>query len=411
MKILIKVLKLIFKRSNDLLQRCCQDDVKMKSPKSKQAELAELFSMVRRPLEGYIDLSKNENQYGPSDDCMAVLKMYRKEDLLRYSRGEMEVLKEKLSKYLNVDPSSVLVANGGVEIVRELFRSVKRITLPEESWSYYWQVCKKSDIPYASYRIWTPHAYWHYDGTTIVDAVMKEKGKNPQILLICSPNNPTGNQIENDVLNEVLEKVSDSILVVLDEVYTEFTGNRRGHLDLLRDHENLIILRSFSKYFALAGLRLGYLVCNEKVMKRVGFFDYSETFQEPFYLRIEVIKQMVAAAAFTKDSQKYYEEKSENIKQDRKKLLRILEAFKDEGWCAYDSEANFVLVYTPKHKTELAESMKRHRIKIKSVLSSPYLRKDLFKSYVRISIGTSEQMKTLANALNELRVNGPRHST
>ncbi len=202
--------------------------------------------------------------------------------------------------------------------------------------------------------------------------------ERPKLVFLCSPNNPTGNSLSREIVQKVAESAE---YVVLDEAYVEFSGN--SMLDMVRDFDNLIVLRSFSKFFALAGMRVGYAVCSTEIAEAI------EKVRLPFGISHPAVETAIAALR----SIDYYREIRDKIVAEREKLIENLK--KIEWLEVYPSDANFVLVKAKKEGVVEKLAEKGFIVRDASVIGLEGL-------HIRITVGKPEENEMLIEALKEI---------
>jgi len=203
--------------------------------------------------EGYIKLASNENNFGPSPKVTEALRaLSDKTHLYPYRTEEV---REKVARYVGVGKDNIILGNGSDELMDMLVKVYKGpVAGSYPTFSEYPIVAGAVGAKYVEVKL---EDDFTFDGRKF----LKKAGKS-KLLFLCSPNNPTGLSIPDDELMPVLDSGK---IVVLDEAYFEFSDKTR--VKLLADYENLIILRTLSKAFALAGLRVGYAVAGEGVTR------------------------------------------------------------------------------------------------------------------------------------------------
>jgi histidinol-phosphate aminotransferase len=206
--------------------------------------------------------------------------------------------------------------------------------------------------------------------------------KQPDVTIICSPNNPTGCVIDDDALRALLE--ASRGLVVIDEAYHEFAG--RSVVPLLNDHDNLIVLRTFSKAMAVAALRIGYLLASPALVREIG--------KAVLPYNVNVFSQIAAEVAM------------ENYDQELRPLVREIVSERDrlfaelrkiDGLQPVGSEANFILVKSATDPTRIFTDLLARDVLIRDVSGYPML-----SQYFRFSVGTPEQNDYVVNAIREI---------
>jgi len=316
--------------------------------------------------EHVIQLASNENPYLPPENVLKAIKENMFE-INRYPYPYYSELKKMISEYTGVEDSQIAVSNGASDLIRlvtdlivEPFDSVY-IPMPSYTMYLMFSMLRDANVitdVFDGYRV---------DGCY-------SRGK---LAFLCSPNNPTGNVIEKKVIKEFLENFE---YVVVDEAYAEFQGD--SCIDLLEHFSNLIVLRSFSKFFALAGMRIGYAIANEKIAQGI------EKIRNPFSIsRLGCITAIEALKSLD-----YYKKISEMIISEREKMKKELE----RRFFVYPSSANFILV---KHNVKgLVDKLEEQRILVRDVTGL----EGLNGYHFRVSVGLPEENSIFLKAVDEL---------
>jgi histidinol-phosphate aminotransferase len=216
-----------------------------------------------------------------------------------------------------------------------------------------------------------------------VDAILKKADKETSLLFVCSPNNPTGNQFREADIKRLLQEFNG--VVVVDEAYADFA--RYSVINWVRDYENLAVLRSFSKAFGLAGLRLGYLVSNSTLVK------YVQRVMDPF--NVNVITQQLITSAL--QNWNYFEERINFVINEREWLMNNLT--KVDGVTPYPSDANFILFKIT--KSNLTSAIVKERLENRNVLVKDRGHLPLLENCIRVTVGTRNMNETFLSALKE----------
>lgn len=336
-----------------------------------------------------IYLDRNENHYGPAPKCFKVLSKPNFNKLSSYSRdfsrGVKSRLSERLAKEFDIDESRVLLGYGGEDILKQVVHchlsKGDKILIPAYSWWYYKAIAEEVEGIKVEYPLIKGDTTFYYDVEEMIRLVNTEK---PKMVFVASPNNPTGNAIDLSELQRFLDSCTDSVVVV-DEAYTVFANTDKTYVKALVDkYSNLLIIRTFSKYFALAGIRIGFALMGQNLAR---FSKFSAR-----YLGYNRLSERIALAAL--DSPEYYEEM-------RLKMLADIDMFFNEfnklqGFTAYKSLANFILVEIP---SQIKVPLKNHLLSKGLVVK--FMDEDNLQSHIRISIGTPEENQMLMEAVKE----------
>ena len=334
-----------------------------------------------------IYLDRNENNYGPAPACYEVVKTASEDLFYQYStdykKGMKSILSGRLSKIFDIPENRVLLGYGAEDLLKQVVQchlsKTKKLMIPSHSWWYYKEIANEVNGINVEYPLVESEDSYTYDIEKLLAIYNAEK---PDIVFISSPNNPTGNSISDEDLIKVLDYLSDSV-VVLDEAYWLSDNNQRA-AELVNKYQNLIIIRTFSKLYALAGIRIGYALVGEsfKLLSKMS----------NRYLGYNRISQRIAIAAL--DSANYYEDLAEKMAEDRKKIYNELNPL--PGFKVFKSDANFILVKIPlSMMTPLNSFLRQKGIIIK------FMNEERLNSHMRISLGTQGQNNLAIKAIKE----------
>ncbi len=204
-------------------------------------------------LEGIL-MDANENSLG------SVVKDEKNLELNRYPDPNQNKLREKLSEYLGVESNKLFFGVGSDEIIDLLIRifcepKKDSVLIPQPTYGMYQVACEINDVKVIEVPL-------EKDFQLDVNRTLKAVQKNTKIIFLCSPNNPTGNLLTRKSILQILNKFKG--IVVIDEAYIDFS-EKNSSVKLLDKYENLVITRTFSKAWGLAGLRCGYSIANESI--------------------------------------------------------------------------------------------------------------------------------------------------
>ena len=251
--------------------------------------------------------------------------------------------------------------------------------IPAYSWWYYKEIANEVEGINVEYPLIKGNDSFHYDIDRMMKLIAFEK---PKLVFISSPNNPTGNSIALSDLYTILEKINQTI-VVLDQAYW-YSNNNEDIIELINQFPNLLIIRTFSKYFALAGIRIGYGLIGENLTKLAKLSNR--------YLGYNGISEKIAIAAL--DSSNYYKNITTKMNEDKKRYYAQLGEI--PGWKVFKSDGNFILVEIPAdQRAPLQKYLKNKGLIIK------FMNEEVLNSHLRITIGTQEQNSMLLTAIYE----------
>ncbi len=344
---------------------------------------------MRSDTQDIINLDRNENLYGPSPRCFEALQSLGIEELSIYSRdftrGVKSRLSERLAAELRIPETQILLSEGSEDMLKQIVHCYlgpgEKILSPAQSWWYYQKVASEVGGETVTYSLKEGPDTFYYDIDEIVELYRKE---SPRVVLIASPNNPTGNSFPDSDLKKLTEEFRESI-VVLDEAYWGFADSSNEHIaGLVGRYRNLVVLRTFSKYYALAGARIAFAAVGASLSRLTKFASR--------YLGYNRISEALALAAL--DSPDYYTMISSSMRSDRKAYDTFFS--RQEGFQLFKSDANFVLVKIPALlKDPLQKFLAEKRLAIKFFAEAE------FSTCIRITIGTSEQNKRMLGVLAE----------
>jgi histidinol-phosphate aminotransferase len=259
----------------------------------------------------------------------------------------------------------------------------EKLLIPSYSWWYYKELASEAGGTNVEYPLEEGPDSFHYNVDKMIELYKKEK---PKAVLISSPNNPTGNSISLAELKELLIELRESI-VIFDQAYA-FDGFNQHLEKLLNENPNLILIRTFSKYYALAGMRIGFALIGENIKK------LSKSTNR--YLGFNRLSEDIAIAAL--DSSEYYKTISEKMSMDKE--LYYSELGKLKGFKVFKSDANFILVKIPKEiYKDLKDFMNAKGLIIK------FMNEELLNSHLRITLGTEAQNRAVIDAIKEFAEN------
>lgn len=335
-------------------------------------------------------LDRNENHYGPAPACFEVLRHAGAELLHDYTRafqsGYYSDLSARLSHLHGVPESRILLGYGCEDILKQsvhhFVASGRSALIPAASWWYYKAIADEVGGVTVEFPLRRNEYEYGFD----IEAVLRlRRHANPALLLIASPNNPTGNVLARPDLRRLLEGYRD-IPFVLDQAYFGFTpGEVDDAGELCAEFPNLIVLRTFSKLYALAGLRIGYAVIGEGHASFQRFCARN--------LGYNRLSERVALAAL--DDPDYYTNVARLMAADRRQFYATFRACL--GCEIYHSEANFVLVkFDPECIAKLQSELDRRGLVIK------FFKEPGFECHARISLGTTAENDALLAAIREV---------
>ena len=327
------------------------------------------------PLHQVLKLDGNENPYGCSKKVLEAVASLGSFHM--YPDPQQREIRRSLSEYTGVDPSYIIAGSGCDEIIDLLLKlflepgdNVLECEPTFGMYAFSTRVCGGEIISAPT------NETFNID----VEAVRNAINDRTKIVFIASPNNPTGNAIDEEALESIL---SAGIVVAVDETYYEFSKSTSAHM--VPDYENLIVLRSLSKWAGLAGLRIGYGIMSPTLVKHI--IDI----KPPYNVNVAAEAALLASL---EDAPSLLE-RVDSIVKERERFFAELEEM--DSVVPYPSRANFILCqFAPNEGYRVYKDLATRGIFVR-YFSSPRL-----KDCVRISIGTEDQMNRVLAALNEV---------
>jgi len=326
-------------------------------------------------LDTVIKLASNENPLGVSQKVSDDIKASFAE-INRYPDGNGFNLKTALSEHFDVPTESFTLGNGSNEILELIARVFVSEASDEVIFSQYAfpVYSMATQVLGATARI-TPSKDFGHD----LEAMLSMINDNTKLIFVANPNNPTGTLLSDSELHSFLCRVPESVPVVLDQAYIEYLDIEDLAIGWLENFDNLIITRTFSKAYGLAGLRVGYAISSPDIA------DYINRVREPF--NVNHIAQRAAISALTDDD---YLQRS--ISVNRAGIKRLELGFTKLGLSFIPSSANFVAVEVP-NASEIFE-----KLLSKGVIVRPVE----MPNYLRISVGTELENARFLEVLETL---------
>lgn len=343
--------------------------------------LADLKPYIAGKLkEGAIKLASNENVLGPSPKAMAAVRNFISEMYL-YPDSNCEKIKEKIASKWNVAPDNIIMGNGSDEILLFIagayMEKGRNAVTSEATFSEYTFAVKlfNGAVKYAPMK----------DCRFQLDKIGELVDQNTHIVFLCNPNNPTGTYFTGTELEAFLKKIPDDVLVVLDEAYCEYVTARDfpESLKLLKDHKNLMVLKTFSKMYGLAGLRVGYGIADAGIIN-----DLMKT-KEPF--NVNAVAQVAAAAAIEDED---FVQKTREMNEKGKAYL--YEQFTGMNLPFWKTESNFIFLRTG------VECMKAFQKLMDTGVTIRPMKLLGFEDAIRVTIGTQEDNELFIRLLKKL---------
>jgi len=329
-------------------------------------------------LEKVVKIASNENPYRPTPNIKEYLNGV---NFSIYPDNYMSNLRSKLSNKLNVNEEKLLFGNGSVEIIQMISRAFlnngDNIVTQLPSFSSYFSEAKIQDAEIRTIKYNDKYSFNLDEMLKLIDAKTK-------IIYITNPNNPLGTIVTKEELYNFVSKVPSNILVVIDEAYFEFVRDEKyaSGIELMDEFKNVCILRTFSKAYALAALRIGYIVASEEIITNL------EKVRVPF--NASTIAQKCACIAL--DDEKYMKD---SIRLIHKTIDYIYERLDKLNIEYIKTQANFIMINVKQPSKDVVFKLMKNGFIVRDGFP-------LMENWIRVSIGTLQDMEEFLKVLSEV---------
>jgi histidinol-phosphate aminotransferase len=331
------------------------------------------------PVEGIIKLASNENPFGPSPAAMAAMEKALGQ-LNLYPDGNAFYLKQKLAAHHGVEPRNLILGNGSNEIIEFVGHALLGPGAEVVVSQYCFAVYPIVTHMFGAKLVTVPAKRYAHDLPAMLRAITPQT----RIIFVANPNNPTGTVAPRADLVELINNVPPHVLLVMDEAYIEFLEDAVDFLPLIRQNlnPNLILMRTFSKIYGLAGLRIGYGMAAEELISAL------EKIRQPF--NINAMAQVAALAAL--DDTEHVERTRANNRAGQHYLETELHKLKLQH---VPSAGNFILVKVGDGQKVFLELQEQ------GVIVRPMAGYQL-PEFIRISVGTPAENARCIEALRKV---------
>lgn len=330
-----------------------------------------------QPRERLIKLNTNENPYPPAPGVEQVLRDYPIDHLRRYPDPTSQALRQALAREYGVETQQVFVGNGSDEVLALAFQAFfchdAPLAMPAITYSFYPVYCRLYGIEAKTVAL---DEQWQVP-LDFFDA-------NSGGVIFANPNAPTGHGHGRASIAALLERITECVVLV-DEAYVDFGGE--SAVPLIENYPNLLVTGTFSKSRSLAGLRLGYAIGSRELIE--GLERVKDSFNS---YPIDSLASALGVAAF--EDKAHFEACRERVITTRERTRRRLV---DLGFEVLPSQANFILVRHSQHDAaQLFVGLRERGILVR------HFNTDALREFMRISIGTDDEMDSLIEALERL---------
>ncbi|MBW2039084.1 MAG: histidinol-phosphate transaminase [Deltaproteobacteria bacterium] len=334
-----------------------------------------------RGEEDIIRLSANENPLGPSPKALDAIAQALK-GLHRYPDGTGRDLKEKLAQKLGLSPDNIILGNGSNEVIematRIFLKGGEEVLLPEPTFAYYRIAAQAQGgdcvpVPLRDFKI-------------DLAGMAKKLSPKTKLIFLSNPNNPTGTTFTRSEFKDFLADLPSQVVVLVDEAYGEYVtaADYPLYQDYLQGERWVITTKTFSKFYGLAGLRIGYGIAREELIEQM------EKVRQPFSVNFLAL---VGAEAALEDEE--HGEKTTRMNEEGKEYL--YGELARLGLSFVSSAANFILVSFGFHTPRLVEELLQEGIVVRSMEGYG------LGEYLRVTIGLPEENKRFIQALERWR--------
>lgn len=340
-------------------------------PRKAIEKLKEYIPGEQPQEKGFIKLNTNENPYPPPPSVLKAIHKFDPEKSRLYPDPMSTALRKFLAKKYNLDINQIIIGNGSDELLRMLTECFldknEKLAILYPTYTLYATLCQMREAKLVTYE------------ATNKEFPIEIANSNPRMIMIANPNPPFGSYYSNEVIAKVCTKAKKSLIVV-DEAYIDFAPS--NSIPLLKEFNNLVITRSLSKSFSMAGIRIGIAMGNSEIIRNL--FKVKDSYN------INAVSQAAALAAF--QDEEYCNNKNSTVIREREKLEQ---EFKTMGFDVPHSQGNFVFLlgHNPK---KIYEKLKERKILIR------YLTFQNLLSGIRITIGTPLQNKILIKEMKSI---------
>lgn len=328
-------------------------------------------------LDNVIKLASNENPLGCSEKVKEKIKEGLN-NLAIYPDGNATKLKEALSKFLNVSVEEILPSSGSDEmidlIVKAYVNKGDEIIMADITFPRYIQTAEMmGGIP-----VIVPLKDYTFD----LNGMLEKITDRTKIIWICNPNNPTGTMVKEEELVKFFDKVPENVLIIYDEAYREYATKDdypKDSIKFIKNYPNILVMRTFSKAYGLAGIRVAYSVGNKEIIENIN------KVRGPFN-----VNSLALEAAITALEDQDFIKKSYDLNLKGKNYL--YEEFDKMGFFYPPSETNHIFVNVERNGQEVFVELQKRGVIIRPMGGT----------FIRVSIGTMEENKIFIEKLKEV---------
>ncbi len=331
-------------------------------------------------LSDIIKMASNENALGPSPIAIEAIKA-NLDRVHYYPDGNCFYLKEKISALYGIDASCLLIGNGSDELLRLIAETFidpgDEVIFAQPTFSEY----EFTDSVMGAKCIKVKLKNYRHD----LEAMLQAVSEKTKIIYVCNPNNPTGTIVKGTEIEAFIKQIPRDVLVIFDEAYCEYADQDKfiSGLEYVKQMRNVIVLKTFSKIYGLAGLRVGYGLTTPEIA------DAVKRVFEPF--NVNTLGQVAALAAL--DDHRHVEN---SLQMNRRGRDYLYDALTEMGLEYVPTQSNFILIDVKQDCQEVSARMQQNGVIIRPCASFGY------DSHIRVTIGTEEQNHRFIAALKKV---------
>ena len=319
--------------------------------------------------DGFIRLNANENPFSlPEAVKKEIAQAIMQCDVARYSDSNATMLRQEIAAYVNYPSEAIVAGNGSSELIQLLMHaflgSGERIVGGDPTFTMYMVIARVAGVQSVEVPL---REDFSVDVEAMIATARREEAR---MIFLCTPNNPTGNPMPRSDIQQIIDETD--CLVVVDEAYGEFASD--SFLPLVEQHPRVVVLRTLSKAFGLAGIRVGYAVAGEVVARELNKVRLPYNLNSLSQLAATIVMQNPEAIW----------ERVAMIKRERLRLEKAL--FACQGVTPFPSEANFILFRTARSAQEVDAVLKSDKILVRDFSGHP-----LLPDCLRVTVGKPEE--------------------
>lgn len=344
-----------------------------------------------QPNINYLD--RNEFNFSPSQEVIDAIKQFDIQKLAFYTRiydeGKKSIFSVFLSDFYAIDEHQIILGYGAEDLLKMAVHYFltqedgnKTIFIPKFSWWYYKSIADEVNGITMQYPVYETEDSFAYDFEGLQQMIAEYC---PKILLVASPNNPTGNGLTPDELDRLAQMLPSTSVMLVDEAYASYVSSDISYVrDMISRYPNVVFCRTLSKFYGLPGLRWGFgFVGNGPEMERFGRYANK-------YLGYDRLSEEVAIAALKSDA--HYREIADVMQEARDMYTREVGAL--DGFKVYKSIANFILIKYPiEMKEALQTAFAGQGYKVK------FMNEPDINTHMRITLGRREQNRQVCDVI------------